>query len=84
MLITTIAADSGLALIFGFIAERLKRIALPETVVQMTVATLLGMPLAYGWGWISGRDLFLGFRYPARIRWRHCSARLGRADFWKR
>jgi predicted Kef-type K+ transport protein len=27
-----------------------KRIALPDAVVQMTVATLLGMLLAYGWG----------------------------------
>ncbi len=116
VLITTIAAGFGLALIFGFIAERLKtpalvgyllagivigpatpgytadaklatelaeigvmllmfgvglhfsladllavkRIALPGAVVQMTVATLLGMLLAYGWGWDIGAGLVLG------------------------
>jgi len=116
VLITTIAAGFGLALVFGFIAERLKtpalvgyllagivigpatpgytadaklatelaeigvmllmfgvglhfsladllavkRIALPGAVVQMTVATLLGMLLAYGWGWDIGAGLVLG------------------------
>ncbi|MCP5246035.1 MAG: Kef family K(+) transporter [Burkholderiales bacterium] len=116
LLITTIATGFGLALVFGFIAERLKipalvgyllagivlgptipgitadaaiatelaeigvmllmfgvglhfsladllavkRIALPGAVVQMTVATLLGMMLASWWGWNMGAGLVLG------------------------
>ncbi len=115
-LISTLAAGFGLALIFGFIAERLKlpalvgyllagiaigpatpgyvadvgiasqlseigvmllmfgvglhfslkdlmavkRIALPGAVVQMTVATLLGMGLAMSWGWSFGGALVFG------------------------
>ncbi len=115
-LITTIAAGFGLALIFGFIAERLKtpalvgyllagiaispttpgfvadigiasqlseigvmllmfgvglhfslddllavkRIALPGAIVQMAVATGLGMALATWWGWSLGAGLVLG------------------------
>lgn len=115
-LITTIAAGFGLALIFGFIAEKLKtpalvgyllagiaigpatpgfvadigiasqlaeigvmllmfgvglhfslndllavkRIALPGAIVQMTVATLLGIALADWWGWDFGAGLVLG------------------------
>lgn len=115
-LITTIAAGFGLALIFGFIAERLKtpalvgyllagiaigpstpgfvadigiasqlseigvmllmfgvglhfslndllavkRIALPGAIVQMAVATILGMILANWWGWSFGAGLVLG------------------------
>ncbi len=115
-LITTIAAGFGLALIFGFIAERLKtpalvgyllagiaispttpgfvadieiasqlseigvmllmfgvglhfslddllsvkRIALPGAIVQMAVATVLGMILANWWGWSFGAGLVLG------------------------
>ncbi|MER2512263.1 MAG: YbaL family putative K(+) efflux transporter [Nitrosomonas ureae] len=115
-LITTIAAGFGLALIFGFIAEKLKtpalvgyllagiaispatpgfvadtdiasqlaeigvmllmfgvglhfslndllavkRIAVPGAIVQMTVATLLGMALADWWGWDFGAGLVLG------------------------
>ena len=116
VLITTIAAGFGLALIFGFIAERLKtpalvgyllagiaispttpgfvadigiasqlseigvmllmfgvglhfslddllavkRIALPGAIVQMAVATALGMALATWWGWSLGAGLVLG------------------------
>jgi CPA2 family monovalent cation:H+ antiporter-2 len=115
-LITTIAAGFGLALIFGFIAERckvpalvgyllagillgpatpgyvadvtiasqlseigvmllmfgvglhfsindlmsVKRIALPGAIVQMTIATLLGMGLANWWGWSFGEGLIFG------------------------
>ena len=115
-LITTIAAGFGLALIFGFIAERLKtpalvgyllagiaispttpgfvadisiasqlseigvmllmfgvglhfslddllsvkRIALPGAIVQMAVATILGMVMANWWGWSLGAGLVLG------------------------
>ncbi|MDP1558742.1 MAG: YbaL family putative K(+) efflux transporter [Nitrosomonas sp.] len=115
-LITTIAASFGLALIFGFIAERLKipalvgyllagivlgpetpgfvadagiafqlseigimllmfgvglhfslndllavkRIALPGAIVQMAVATALGMALASWWGWSFGAGLVFG------------------------
>jgi len=115
-LITTIAAGFGLALIFGFIAERLKtpalvgyllagiaispstpgfvadigiasqlseigvmllmfgvglhfslndllavkRIAVPGAIVQMAVATSLGMALAAWWGWSIGAGLVLG------------------------
>ncbi len=115
-LITTIAAGFGLALIFGFIAEKLKtpalvgyllagiilgpatpgmsadveiaaelaeigvmllmfgvglhfslndllavkRVALPGAVVQMAVATILGMTLASSWGWSFGSGLVLG------------------------
>jgi CPA2 family monovalent cation:H+ antiporter-2 len=115
-LITTIAAGFGLALIFGFIAERckvpalvgyllagillgpatpgyvadiaiasqlseigvmllmfgvglhfsindlmsVKRIALPGAIVQMTIATLLGMTLANWWGWRFGEGLIFG------------------------
>ncbi|MDP1550308.1 MAG: YbaL family putative K(+) efflux transporter [Nitrosomonas sp.] len=115
-LITTIAAGFGLALIFGFISERLKtpalvgyllagiaigpatpgfvadigiasqlseigimllmfgvglhfslndllavkRIALPGAIVQMAVATILGMALADSWGWSLGAGLVLG------------------------
>lgn len=115
-LITTIAAGFGLALIFGFIAEKLKtpalvgyllagiaispatpgfvadigiasqlseigvmllmfgvglhfslddllavkRIALPGAIVQMTVATILGMALASWWDWSLGAGLVLG------------------------
>ena len=115
-LITTVAAGFGMALIFGFIAERcrlpalvgyllagivigpstpgfvadvsiasqlseigvmllmfgvglhfsmddllsVKRIALPGAVVQMTVATLLGMGVAMLWGWSWGAALVFG------------------------
>lgn len=115
-LITTMAAGFGLALIFGFFAERLripalvgyllagislgpatpgivadaeiatelaeigvmllmfgvglhfslkdllavKRIALPGAVVQMGVATALGMALASWWGWSIGAGLVFG------------------------
>ncbi len=115
-LITTIAAGLGLALVFGFIAERIrlpalvgyllagiilgpatpgfvadvgiasqlseigvmllmfgvglhfsiddlmsvKRIALPGAVVQMGLATLLGMGVAWGWGWSLGEGLIFG------------------------
>jgi CPA2 family monovalent cation:H+ antiporter-2 len=115
-LITTIAAGFGLALIFGFIAERIKlpalvgyllagillgpstpgfvadvgiasqlseigvmllmfgvglhfsmddllsvkRIALPGAVVQMSIATLLGMGVAWWWGWTIGEGLIFG------------------------
>ncbi|PTQ84581.1 YbaL family putative K(+) efflux transporter [Nitrosomonas ureae] len=115
-LITTIAAGFGLALVFGFIAEKLKtpalvgyllagiaispstpgfvadidiasqlseigvmllmfgvglhfslndllavkRIAVPGAIVQMTVATLLGIALADWWGWDFGAGLVLG------------------------
>jgi monovalent cation:H+ antiporter-2, CPA2 family len=115
-LISTIAAGFGLALIFGFIAERIKlpalvgyllagialspatpgfvadmeiasqlseigvmllmfgvglhfsiddllsvkRIALPGAIVQMTLATLLGMGVAWWWGWSMGEGLIFG------------------------
>ena len=115
-LISTIAAGMGLALIFGFIAARLKlpslvgyllagvvigpftpgfvadaaiasqlaeigvmllmfgvglhfslddllavrKIAVPGAVVQMTVATALGMGLAHWWGWNLGGALVFG------------------------
>ncbi|MEO6322360.1 MAG: cation:proton antiporter, partial [Polaromonas sp.] len=115
-LITTIAAGFGMALILGFIAERIKipalvgylvagiligpatpgfvadmhiaaqlseigvmllmfgvglhfslkdllavrRIAIPGAVVQMTLATLLGMGLAWWWGWSWGAGLIFG------------------------
>lgn len=115
-LITTIAAGFGLALIFGFAAERLKipalvgyllagimigpatpgfvadvgiasqlseigvmllmfgvglhfslddllavkRIALPGAVVQMGFATVLGMAMAWWWGWSLGAALIFG------------------------
>lgn len=115
-LITTIAAGFGLALVLGFVAEKLKipalvgyllagiaigpytpgyvadtniaselaeigvmllmfgvglhfslkdllavkRIALPGAVVQMTVATILGLLLALWWGWELGAGLVLG------------------------
>ena len=115
-LITTIAAGFGLALIFGFAAERLKipalvgyllagimigpatpgfvadvgiaaqlseigvmllmfgvglhfslndllavkRIALPGAVVQMGLATVLGMGMAWWWGWSIGAALIFG------------------------
>jgi CPA2 family monovalent cation:H+ antiporter-2 len=115
-LITTLAAGFGLALIFGFIAERIrlpalvgylfagiligpgtpgfvadmaiasqlaeigvmllmfgvglhfslddllavKRIAVPGAVVQMGLATVLGMALAWAWGWPVGQGLVFG------------------------
>ena len=115
-LISTIAAGFGLALIFGFIAERLKlsalvgyllagivigpatpgfvadaqiasqlseigvmllmfgvglhfsiddlmsvkRIAVPGAIVQMSIATLLGMYVADIWGWTLGEGLVFG------------------------
>ena len=115
-LITTIAVGFGLALIFGFIAERIKlpalvgyllagiiigpgtpgfvadvgiaaqlseigvmllmfgvglhfslddllavrRIALPGAVVQMSLATVLGMAMASWWGWSFGAGLVFG------------------------
>ncbi|MEO8012720.1 MAG: YbaL family putative K(+) efflux transporter [Polaromonas sp.] len=115
-LITTIAAGFGMALILGFIAERLKvpalvgylvagiligpatpgfvadvhiasqlseigvmllmfgvglhfsladlmavkRIAIPGAVVQMTLATLLGMALSWWWDWSWGAGLIFG------------------------
>jgi len=115
-LITTLAAGFGVALILGFIAERIKlpalvgylvagiiigpatpgfvadihtasqlaevgvmllmfgvglhfslddllavkRIALPGAVVQMSLATLLGMGIAWGWGWSLGAGLIFG------------------------
>jgi len=115
-LITTIAAGLGLALIFGFLAEKLrlpalvgyllagimlspatpgfvadieiasqlseigvmllmfgvglhfsiddllsvKRIALPGAIVQMTLATVLGMGIAHWWGWSLGEGLIFG------------------------
>lgn len=116
ILITTIAAGFGLALMLGFIAEKLKvpalvgyllagiaigpytpgfvadtqiaselaeigvmllmfgvglhfslgdllavkRIAVPGAIVQMTVATVLGMMLAASWGWDMSAGLVLG------------------------
>ncbi|MCB1947611.1 YbaL family putative K(+) efflux transporter [Nitrosomonas sp.] len=116
VLITTIAAGFGLALLLGFIAEKLKvpalvgyllagiaigpytpgyvadtqiaselaeigvmllmfgvglhfslsdllavkRIAVPGAIVQMTVATVLGMMLASSWGWDMPAGLVLG------------------------
>lgn len=115
-LITTIAAGFGVALIFGFIAEKIKipalvgylvagiligpttpgfvadvqiasqlseigvmllmfgvglhfslndllavkRIAVPGAVVQMGLATVLGMSLAWWWGWSLGGGLIFG------------------------
>lgn len=115
-LITTIAAGLGLALIFGFVAEKIrlpalvgyllagimlspatpgfvadieiagqlaeigvmllmfgvglhfsindllsvKRIALPGAIVQMTLATILGMGVAHWWGWSLGEGLIFG------------------------
>lgn len=115
-LITTIAAGLGLALVFGFIAERIripalvgyllagivlgpatpgfdadigiasqlseigvmllmfgvglhfsvndllsvKRIALPGAIVQMSLATLLGMGVAWSWDWSLGEGLIFG------------------------
>jgi len=115
-LISTIAAGFGLALIFGFIAERfklsalvgylvagiligpatpgfvadahiasqlseigvmllmfgvglhfsiedlmsVKRIAIPGALVQMTIATLLGMYVSSVWGWTFGEGLVFG------------------------
>lgn len=115
-LITTLAAGFGVALILGFIAERIKlpalvgylvagiiigpatpgfvadlhtasqlaeigvmllmfgvglhfslddllavkRIALPGAIVQMGLATLLGMGIAWGWGWSLGAGLIFG------------------------
>ena len=115
-LITTLAAGFGLALVFGFIAERLKlpalvgyllagiaigpftpgfvadigiasqlsevgvmllmfgvglhfslddllsvrRIAVPGAVVQMGLATLLGMLAAWAWGWSLGAGVVFG------------------------
>ncbi|MDO9150094.1 MAG: YbaL family putative K(+) efflux transporter [Methylotenera sp.] len=115
-LITTIAAGFGLALVFGFIAERfklsalvgylvagiligpatpgfvadahiasqlseigvmllmfgvglhfsiddlmsVKRIAIPGAIVQMTIATLLGMYVSSLWGWTMGEGLVFG------------------------
>ena len=37
-----------------------KRIALPGALVQMTLATLLGMLVAHGWGWSLGHGLVFG------------------------
>ncbi len=37
-----------------------KRIALPGAVVQMTIATLLGMGMAWSWGWTPGAGLIFG------------------------
>jgi len=37
-----------------------KRIALPGAVVQMGIATLLGMGLALSWGWTPGQGLVFG------------------------
>ena len=37
-----------------------KKIALPGALVQMTVATLLGMAVAYGWDWSLGASLVFG------------------------
>lgn len=115
-LITTIAAGLGLALVFGFVAERIripalvgyllagivlgpatpgfdadigiasqlseigvmllmfgvglhfsvndllsvKRIALPGAIVQMSLATLLGMGVAWSWDWSLGEGLIFG------------------------
>jgi CPA2 family monovalent cation:H+ antiporter-2 len=115
-LVTTLAAGFGLALVLGFVAERIrlpalvgylvagivigpatpgfvadvgiasqlseigvmllmfgvglhfslgdllavKRIALPGAVVQMALATVLGMALAWSWGWTPGAGLIFG------------------------
>ena len=115
-LISTLAAAFGIALVFGFLAERIKvpalvgylvagmiigpgtpgfvadvhlaaqlseigvmllmfgvglhfslkdlfavkRIALPGAVVQMGIATILGMAVALGWGWSWGAGLVFG------------------------
>lgn len=37
-----------------------KRIALPGALAQMTIATLLGMAVAHGWGWSLGQGLVFG------------------------
>ncbi|KAI3589087.1 Inner membrane protein YbaL, KefB/KefC family [Cupriavidus sp. U2] len=115
-LITTLAAGFGIALVLGFLAERMKipalvgylvsgiiigpgtpgfvadvhlaaqlseigvmllmfgvglhfslsdllavkRIAIPGAVVQMGIATLLGMAIGWGWGWHWGTGLIFG------------------------
>ncbi|SDP17226.1 Kef-type potassium/proton antiporter, CPA2 family [Ralstonia sp. 25mfcol4.1] len=115
-LITTLAAGFGIALVLGFLAERMKipalvgylvsgiiigpgtpgfvadvhlaaqlseigvmllmfgvglhfslsdllavkRIAIPGAVVQMAIATLLGMAIGWGWGWHWGTGLIFG------------------------
>ncbi|MBL8351902.1 MAG: Kef family K(+) transporter [Burkholderiaceae bacterium] len=37
-----------------------RRIAVPGAVVQMALATLMGLGLAWGWGWGAGSGLILG------------------------
>jgi CPA2 family monovalent cation:H+ antiporter-2 len=54
-LITTLAAGFSVALVLGFLAER---IAVPGAVVQMTLGTLLGMGVAWWLGWRWGAVWF--------------------------
>ncbi|MBV5291256.1 MAG: cation:proton antiporter [Curvibacter lanceolatus] len=51
----------GVGLHFSFAdLMAVRRLALPGAVVQMTVATLMGMGLAWAWGWALGPALMLG------------------------
>ena len=51
----------GVGLHFSFAdLMAVRRLALPGALVQMTVATLLGMGLAWSWGWAWGPALMLG------------------------
>jgi len=49
---------------------KVRKIAVPGAVVQMTVATALGMGLAHWWGWSLGRACVR----PSSVGGQHCGA----------
>src|SRR5690349_8865443 len=60
-LITTIAAALGVGLLFS-LRDLLdvKKIALPGAVLQIAVATGMGIGMAHVWGWSLGAGLVFG------------------------
>jgi CPA2 family monovalent cation:H+ antiporter-2 len=78
-LITTIATALGLALIFGFMAVRLRLPALVGYLLAgimigpftpgFAVATAMGTAVAMAWGWRRWRGSCSGYRCRSRARW---------------
>ena len=58
-----------------------RKIAVPGAVVQMMVATALGVALALLWGWNWGGRWCSGWRCPAPARW-CCCGPWRRWGFW--
>jgi CPA2 family monovalent cation:H+ antiporter-2 len=50
-----------------------RRIALPGAVLQIAVATAMGIGLTSLWGWSLGAGLVLGWRCRSPVRWCCCA-----------